>query len=300
MDAKSIVTVSNFSKSFGTREVVKDLSFDVHEGEVFAFLGANGSGKTTTIRCLLGVYEATKGDLLINGKRFAQEDTQMLGYLPEERGLYVTSTVLDTLIYFGRLKGLSYDAAKKASLDYLERVGIPDKATSGIKLLSSGQQQKIQLGLAVLHKPKLLILDEPTKGLDPVNRALLMDVLNELNANGTTIIFSTHQMDEVERIADRLVMIKDGTRKLYGHIDEVKKSFGTNIIQATIEGKMPENKDLYTYVQDGRSVEITPVKNTKSQKVLEKLLADNVSLTAFKIASPSLNEIFIKVSKEDE
>lgn len=299
MNSQDIVTVKNFSKSFGSNKVVKDLSFEVKQGEIFAFLGANGSGKTTTIRCLLGVYEPTDGELLVDGRKYTHHDAAMLGYLPEERGLYLSSNVLETLIYFGRLKGIDYDTARKNALEYLERVGLTDKTTANVKQLSSGQQQKIQLGIAVINKPQLLILDEPTKGLDPVNRSLLMDVLLGLNKDGSTIIFSTHQMDEVEKIAERLVMIKNGERKLYGEINEVRKSFGTNTINVTVEGKIPENAKLYTFVQDGRHGEINPKKGVTSQEIMKFLISTNVPLTSFEISSPSLNEIFIQVSNEN-
>lgn len=224
----TIITVQNFSKKFGQTTVISDLSFEVMRGEVFAFLGANGSGKTTTIRTLLGIYEADQGELLINGKKYSQEQSSLLGYLPEERGLYTSSRVLEVLIYFGQLKGLDVKEAKKRALDFLEQVGLLDKQNLHISKLSSGQQQKIQLGITIINRPELLILDEPTKGLDPVNRALFMDILLGLNKQGSTIIFSTHQMDEAERIADRLVMIKKGKRALYGDINEVKSSYGNN------------------------------------------------------------------------
>ena len=240
-----IIEVSHFSKRFGTTTVVDDLSFEVERGEVFAFLGANGSGKTTTIRTLLGVYEQDEGDLFIDGRPYTPEQAGMLGYLPEERGLYATSPVLETLVYFGELKGLRRAEAIKRATDYLERVGLADKAKVNLKKLSGGQQQKVQLGATIINEPELLILDEPTKALDPVNRALLMDLLLELNRGGSTIVFITHQMEEVERIAERLVMIHEGERALYGSLHEVKAAFSDNSLRVEFAGTFPEHPDLY-------------------------------------------------------
>jgi ABC-2 type transport system ATP-binding protein len=296
--SKPIIHIQNFSKSFGTRQVINDLSFDVMRGETFAFLGANGSGKTTTIRCLLGIYEPDGGDLLIEGQVYSPETASILGYLPEERGLYVNSKVLETMIYFGQIKGMSYQDAKSKSLKYLERVELADKADVKISKLSSGQQQKIQLGITIINSPELLILDEPTKGLDPVNRSLLLEILRDLNKEGATIIFSTHQMDEAERIADRLVMIKNGKRALYGELGEVKSQFGTNVIRLNFSGKLPANPKLYTAQVQTNYAEITPVADNSTDDVLKFLVEKGVKIAKFEVTSPSLNEIFIQVSKD--
>mgnify|MGYP003613090803 CR=1 FL=1 len=210
---------------FGKKTVIKDLSFEVKKGEVFGFLGSNGSGKTTTIRALLGIYQPTDGELLINGEQFSVSSGAKLGYLPEERGLYKKESVIDVMIYFGQLKGLSKADARQRSEVYLERVKLSDKASTRLDKLSGGQQQKIQLGITIMNDPDLLILDEPTKGFDPVNRRLLMDIIEEHQRAGATIIFVTHQMEEVERLCDRIILLKDGTSYAYGTIAEVKKRF---------------------------------------------------------------------------
>ena len=223
---KKIVEIRHFKMKFGDKTVIKDLSFDVFQGEVFGFLGSNGSGKTTTLRALLGLYEPTAGDLLINGKPYAVENQLSLGYLPEERGLYKKEKVLDVMIYFGQLKGLSRDEAREFSLDFLKRVDLTDKAGMRLDKLSGGQQQKIQLGVTIMGDPELLIMDEPTKGFDPVNRRLLMNIIEEQRRAGTTIIYVTHQMEEVEQLCDRLILLKDGQAAAYGTLAEVKKQFG--------------------------------------------------------------------------
>ncbi|OIP86363.1 ABC transporter ATP-binding protein [Candidatus Saccharibacteria bacterium CG2_30_41_52] len=223
---KIAVSIDHFRMDFGKKTVIKDLSFDVYKGEVFGFLGSNGSGKTTTIRALLGIYQPTDGKLLIDGKPFSVASGIKLGYLPEERGFYKKETVIDVMIYFGRLKGLTKDEAKTSAEAYLNRVKLIDKANVKIDKLSGGQQQKIQLGITIMDNPELLILDEPTKGFDPVNRRLLMDIIEEHQRAGVTVIFVTHQMEEVERLCDRIVLLKDGVARAYGTVSDVKKKFG--------------------------------------------------------------------------
>ena len=225
-DNKKMVEIRHFKMSFGDKTVIKDLSFDVFRGEVFGFLGSNGSGKTTTLRALLGLYQPTAGDLLINGKPYSVESQIRLGYLPEERGLYKKEKVLDVMLYFGQLKGLSRKEAKDFSLKFLERVNLSDKANVQLDKLSGGQQQKIQLGVTIMGDPELLIMDEPTKGFDPVNRRLLMNIIEEQRKAGATIIYVTHQMEEVERLCDRLILLKDGQAAAYGTLEEVKSQFG--------------------------------------------------------------------------
>jgi ABC-2 type transport system ATP-binding protein len=191
----NIIEVKHFKISFAEKTVIKDLSFSVKRGEIFGLLGSNGSGKTTTIRTLLGLYRADSGTLTINGKQFEPGDKVRIGYLPEERGLYKKETVIDTMIYFGELKGLKNP--REWSANYLERVGLGDKLNEKTEKLSTGQQQKVQLGICIMNDPDLLILDEPTKGFDPVNRKLLMNIIDEAHQKGATIIMITHYMDEV-------------------------------------------------------------------------------------------------------
>lgn len=229
--SKSIVSVQGFNLTLGGKHIVHDLNFEIGSGEIFALLGANGSGKTSTVRALLGIYPNYEGKLLVNGVTYTPEMASLVGYLPEERGLYTRSKVLDTMTYFGELKNMSRVDARAFALSYLERVGLADKANLKIKKLSGGQQQKVQLGVAIMNDPKLLILDEPTKGLDPVNRKLLLDIVDELQQNGAAVIYITHLMEEVERLADRLLILKDGRAEAYGTVEGVKKEFRSQSIE---------------------------------------------------------------------
>jgi ABC-2 type transport system ATP-binding protein len=223
---ETIVSVHDFTMKFGKNTVIDNLSFEVQRGETFGLLGSNGSGKTTIIRTLLGIYEPNNGTLTIDGEPFDVSGSIKLGYLPEERGLYKKEKVLDVMRYFGVLKGMSPEEAKQWSMDYLQRVELADKAATRIDKLSGGQQQKVQLGITIMAEPELLILDEPTKGFDPVNRRLLMDIIEEHQKKGATVIFITHQMEEVERLCDRILLLKNGKAAAYGTVASVKKQFG--------------------------------------------------------------------------
>lgn len=296
------IDVKNFSKSFGKKLVVTDINFELSEGEILAFLGANGSGKTTTIRSLLNIYQPDSGSLEIFGQPYSAARSSLLGYLPEERGIYLDANVLETLVYFASLKGLTKLDAKQRALSYLETVGLADKADQKIKQLSSGQQQKIQLGLCLVARPKLLILDEPTKGLDPINRQLFTDIFKKLNQEeGTSILFSTHMMEEAERVADKVVMIHNAQRVLYGDILEIKSEYTEDIVSLQYRGKLP---DKFTTVEDINrlsAVEITAkLKANKSlTDFMQEVLRLESSLDIIKVGSyvPSLQEIFVRISQ---
>ena len=202
-EKQPIVSIEDFTMKFGSKTVIDNLSFEINKGETFGLLGSNGSGKTTILRALLGIYPATKGKLLINGKKFT----------PELGGK------------IGQLKGVERQAAKEWSLEYLKRVDLADKAKMKIDKLSGGQQQKVQLGVTIMNNPEILILDEPTKGFDPINRRLLMDIIDEQKAKGSTVILITHDMAEVERLCDRLLLLKNGNKHAYGTVPEVLKKF---------------------------------------------------------------------------
>lgn len=294
LTSNSLITVNHFRMDFGKTNVIKDLSFTVRKGETFGFLGSNGSGKTTTIRALLGIYQPTGGELLIDGAPYAVDGNVQLGYLPEERGLYKKESVLDIMVYFGQLKGMSKSSAKEWSLSYLKRVELGDKAGTRLDKLSGGQQQKVQLGITIMNDPALLILDEPTKGFDPVNRRLLMDIIEEHQQKGATVIFVTHQMEEVERLCDRILLLKDGEASLYGTIDEVKTQFGGQVVEIVSTQPIPKNVSLYDIQRKEGSVTILEPKSDLF--AIQKFLTEkDVEYSRFELKRPSLDDIFIEV-----
>ncbi len=289
-----LITVEHFQMAFGKNTVIKDLSFSVNRGETFGFLGSNGSGKTTTIRALLGIYEPTGGSLTIDGAPYQVSGDVKLGYLPEERGLYKKEKVIDTMVYFGALKGLSATLAEEWSKDYLERVGLKEKIHERLDKLSGGQQQKVQLGITIMNDPDLLILDEPTKGFDPVNRRLLMEIIEEHQQKGATVIFVTHQMEEVERLCDRILLLKDGTSRLYGSIEKVKEEFGGTELEIVSEHAIPENMKLYDIKrQEGSLTILSPTADAFA--IQRSLVAAGVAYTRFELKRPSLDDIFVQI-----
>ena len=296
---EDIVSIKDFGLSFGDKKIIHGLNFSVKRGEIFGFLGSNGSGKTTTIRALLGIYQADSGELLINGKKFSPERTGLIGYLPEERGLYRKEKVIDVMQYFGQLKGLSKKEARDFSQDFLRRVGLEDKARLNIDKLSGGQQQKIQLGITIMGKPDLLILDEPTKGFDPVNRELLMEIIKEENARGATIIMVTHQMEEVEKICNRALLLKNGKTKAYGTVDEIRNQFGKQRIILEFVGELPKSDKFEIIKKETNYAELSP--KVDSQEILKELISKDLRILNFKVQKSTLNEIFLEIyGKEGE
>jgi hypothetical protein len=297
MTDKDIISIKNFKLSFGNKEIIRGLSFNVKKGEIFGFLGSNGSGKTTTIRALLGIYQADSGELLINGEEFSPERVGAIGYLPEERGLYKKEKVIDVMQYFGRLKGLSKKEAQEFSKKYLKRVGLEDKANLNIDKLSGGQQQKIQLGITIMGKPEILILDEPTKGFDPVNRQLLMDIIEEENARGATIMMVTHQMEEVEKICNRALLLKNGKMEAYGTVDEIRNKFGEQRIILEFVGELPKSDKFGVIKKEANYAELSL--KADSQEILEELVSKNLQIINFKVQKSTLNEIFLNIYGEE-
>jgi ABC-2 type transport system ATP-binding protein len=293
-DSEILVSIDHFRMDFGKATVIKDLSFTVRKGETFGLLGSNGAGKTTTIRALLGIYQPTGGDLFIDGKPYEVDGHVKLGYLPEERGLYKKESVLDIMTYFGQLKGMPRSEAKTWSLSFISRVDLEDKTSVRLDKLSGGQQQKIQLGIAVMGEPSLLILDEPTKGFDPVNRRLLMDIIEEHQQKGATVIFVTHQMEEVERLCDRILLLKDGEARLYGTVDAVKDQFGNKVLEVMSDNQVPTNEKLYVIRRkEGKVTTLEPKVDLLA--IQRSLTGAGVACTKFELKRPSLDDIFVEV-----
>lgn len=295
MTSDPIVEIDHFRMDFGSTTVIQDLSFEVRRGETFGFLGSNGSGKTTTLRALLGIYRPTSGRLLIDGTPFDPDSALRLGYLPEERGLYKKESVIDVMSYFGRLKGLDKREARRWSMEYLERVEIADKARTRVDKLSGGEQQKVQLGVTIMNQPELLILDEPTKGFDPVNRRLLMDIIDEQRAAGATVLMVTHQMEEVERLCDRIILLKDGAARAYGTVTEVQEEFGGLTIILDYAGALPESADYGIVSQGGGSAILSVDNGADLAGILRALIDAGMTVTRFEPRRRSLDDIFVEV-----
>ncbi|WP_031272557.1 MULTISPECIES: ATP-binding cassette domain-containing protein [unclassified Curtobacterium] len=294
------IEVHDFVMRFGDRTVVDGLSFDVSPGETFGLLGSNGSGKTTTIRALLGITTPSSGSLTIDGHPY-RPATGGIGYLPEERGLYRKESVIDVMTYFGQLRGLGRAEAAAWSTEYLARVGLADRAKLRVDKLSGGQQQKVQLGITIMDRPRLLILDEPTKGLDPVNRRLLLDLVDERKADGATVVLVTHHMDEVERLCDRILLLKDGTAAAYGSIPDVQDAFGGAVAKVGLDGPVPPSPLYRLARHEGHVAYLVPTRAAAADgsDILASLVGAGVHVTGFEMRRIPLDEIFVQVYGHD-
>ena len=292
-----MLKVTNLRKEYDSVVAVDGVSLEVKHGELFGLLGPNGAGKTTTIRTVLNIIQPDSGEITFNGKPFTKDMWNIIGYLPEERGLYRKSKIINTILYFAALKGISAKQAKPLVFYWLERFGLKNEGHRKIEELSKGNQQKVQLILSILHRPELLILDEPFTGLDPVNQILLKDILLELRQQNTAIIFSTHQMEQVEKMCDNICLINKGKPVLSGELHEIKKRYGTNSIHLEYEGDgeflknfdFVRRADVY---QNYAELELTDI--SRSSELLA-CLNGKLSLRKFEIVEPSLNSIFINV-----
>jgi len=296
-----ILKVDRVSKSFGEVRAVQDLSFLVKEGQVFGLLGPNGAGKTTMIRMIMQILLPDQGSISIFEKPLSQTLLDQIGYLPEERGLFPKMKVIDTVTFFGEIHGIGHSESVRRANTLLERFELHAWRSKKIEELSRGMQQKLQFICTILHKPKLLILDEPFTGLDPINTNLLKDAMIELKEEGTTIIFSTHLMEQVEKLCESICLINKGKALLSGSLSEIKSRFGKNRVRLRYEGKADFLKDktlVEQYNDYGQYVEIGLAKDRTTQELLKHAI-DTVTLHQFEAAGPSLNEIFITVVKAE-
>jgi ABC-2 type transport system ATP-binding protein len=291
------VEVSKVSKRFGEVEAARDISFEVKSGEIFGLIGPNGAGKTTVIRMLLEIIKPDSGDVRILGEPLQEATKNRIGYLPEERGLYKKLTVVDTLLYLASLKGTSGPAARQRAALLLERTGMLPHQHKKIEELSKGMAQLIQFIATILHDPQLVIFDEPFYGLDPVNTRLLKDMVSELRKQGKTIILSTHMMNEVEELCDRILMIDKGRAVLYGGLPEIKARYRTDSILLAIDTELGPIDGVVSAKNHGTYHELLLDGKTSPQRVLAGLVNRNVAVTRFEVATPPLSEIFIRVVK---
>ena len=296
--AEAAIVVEDISKSYGNTKAVDALSFRVEPGEVFALLGPNGSGKTTTIRMILDILRPDSGSIRVLGGRPGAASASRIGYLPEERGLYRNARVLEVMVYLGQLKGMGGRAARERALALLERLDLAAHARSKVSELSKGMQQKVQFAVTVLHEPRLIIVDEPFSGLDPVNTQVLEALLREMRARGVAIVMSTHQMHRVEAMADRLLMINRGQQKLYGPVAEIRRQFASHALLVEGEGdwaQLPGVSAVTAGAAQGEALlQLMPA--TTADDVLAAIAAaGDMHIRRFELATPGLAEIFIRV-----
>ena len=292
----SVLVLDSLSRSFGEKRVLNELSFEVPQGEVFGFLGPNGSGKTTTMRVVFGLLTPDSGEVRYGGKRVTKDDSKHFGYMPEERGLYQKMTVEDQLVYFGRLHGLSRESAKQKASHWLDRFGLIEQTGSKIEALSLGNQQRVQLVAALIHDPQVLILDEPFSGLDPIATASMAEVMHEIVKAGKTLVFSSHQLDLVESICEKVAIIKDGSLVAYGDVDELTRGDDLEIELVTSSRDLRWISDIPGVEgfseRDGR-VRVRLVEPRISQDLLRGALAHG-DLREFTFRKKKLSEVFLQ------
>ena len=292
----NILRIEDVVKTYDKHIAVNHVSFDVPEGFIFGMLGPNGAGKSSLIRMITAITRPDSGKIYFNGELLNSSHPEQIGYMPEERGLYKKMKVGDQLMYLAQLKGLSYNDARIQIKYWFERLEIIDWWGKKVEELSKGMQQKAQFISTVIHRPRMLILDEPFSGLDPVNANLLKDEIYELHKQGTSIIFSTHRMEQVEEICDKIVLINKGQNVLFGGVNEIKQSFKENLFRIDFEGDLPNGFENRASIVQQTPQYITAKLETtdNSNDLLRFLLDSGVRVTAFNEILPSLNEIFIK------
>ncbi|MFQ6605135.1 MAG: ABC transporter ATP-binding protein [Fidelibacterota bacterium] len=289
--------IAAVAKYFNTLTAVDGVDFTVSEGAIYGFLGPNGAGKTTTIRMIMGIIEPDSGSITFKDKPIRSLPVNTFGYLPEERGLYQKQKLLDTIVYFGTLKGLSESEARKKAIDWIDRFDLTLYSDKKTEELSKGNQQKVQFIITLLHDPQLVVLDEPFTGLDPVNQLLLKEIIQEKQQGGTTFLFSTHQMEQVERLCTNICLINKGKMLLEGALDTIRNDFHNNQVVVEYEGQL-DQKGLDTYLENPTIDErkLSGIMRADSQPFIA-WLNDQVTIKDYSLRPPTLEEIFIATVK---
>jgi ABC-2 type transport system ATP-binding protein len=295
-----ILSIQDVVKSYGNYQAVNHVSLDVPEGSVFGLLGPNGAGKTSLIRMITTITGPDSGAIYLDGEKLNERSPEKIGYMPEERGLYKKMKVGEHLLYLAQLKGMTQQQARKAIDGWLSKFDIQDWWPKKIEDLSKGMQQKIQFIATILHQPRLLILDEPFTGLDPINTNLIKDEIRQLNEAGISIIFSTHRMEQVEEMCDHIVLINRGKNVLQGEVQHIKNQYKQNLFRVETEGTVPEELGQHFPVvaQDKRSLTVQLAQDAQSNDLLRYLLGKNVRVQRFEEILPTFNEIFIRRVEE--
>ena len=295
--------VKDLTKTFDGITAVDNASFQVPEGSIFGLIGRNGAGKTTTIRMMMNIYMPDSGEVILRGTHVGQEFKNKVGYLPEERGLYKKMKVLDTLLFFAEIKGVTGKDVNKKALEYLERFDLLDRKASKIEDLSKGNQQKVQFISTILHEPEFIILDEPFSGLDPINTNLLREIIVEQKNKGKVIILSTHLMDFAEKMCDHVAMIDHGKIIINGPLAQLKQKYAQKNVSLTYSGDISflKNNPMIEKMSDyGNSIGIKVRETADIQQLLKTLVEKNIEVKNFSANEISLQEIFIELAGKEE
>lgn len=300
---EAILHIDHVVKRYKNQTAVDGVNFYVRKGSIFGLLGPNGAGKTSLIRIITTITGADEGTVYFNGEPLNGFHPSQIGYLPEERGLYKKMKVGDQLMYLAQLKGMDYKQAKSSILGWMDKFEIRDWWHKKIEELSKGMQQKVQFIATVMHDPKLIILDEPFTGLDPINTDLIKAEIHQLREKGASIIFSTHRMEQVEEICEDIVLLDDGKVILEGKVSDIKQDFKENIFEVGFEGELNADalNDNITFLeQKGNRMRFKLNEGVNSNKFLESLISSGINILSFNEILPSLNEIFIKKVEEND
>jgi ABC-2 type transport system ATP-binding protein len=288
--------VNNLSKSYASVKAVDGISFEVKHGEIFGMLGPNGAGKTSTIRMILDIIKPDSGQIEVLGGSMSEDKKALIGYLPEERGLYEDMTLLDTQLFLGQLKGLSKNQALTRTEKYLRTVELWDVRERKIEALSRGMTQKAQFVAATLHEPELIIVDEPFSGLDPINTQMIKSLLDQMRERGSAIIMSTHQMNRVEEMCSRIMLIDHGKQVLYGSVADIRTQYAPHAIEVELEGELPDLTGLAKREQINGAHRLLLKEGTNPEQLLRVLAnSDKVQIRRFEELRASLEEIFVEV-----
>ncbi len=293
----TILELQNLKKYYATQKAVDDISFTIDEGSIFGLLGPNGAGKTTLLRMITGIFYPDSGNILLDGKTFDPiKDIPKIGYMPEERGLYKKMKIGEQALYLARLKGLSKQEAIKRIKEWFEKFEMESWWNKKVDDLSKGMSQKLQFVTTVLHEPKLLILDEPFSGLDPVNSNLIKEEIYKLSKKGVTIIFSTHRMEQVEEICQKIVLVNKGKKILDGNLQQIKTDFKEHIFRVGFDNipQIQENNAFRIISSKDNSIIVKINDGFHPASVLQELLNQKTDINSFNEILPTLNEIFIK------
>ena len=306
-----MLVAQNLTKDYKDITAVNNISFRVESGRIFGLLGPNGAGKTTTIRTILNIIKPTSGRILFDGEPINDPFFNIIGYLPEERGLYKKSKTIDVILYFAQLKNMDKKTALSEAVQWLQKLDISQYRNKKIEELSKGNQQKVQFITAIIHNPRLIVLDEPFAGFDPLNQQLIREIIISLSGMGKTIILSTHQMDTAEKLCSDIFLINKGKEVCSGNMIDIKKSFGTNTIRIIFEGdgsfinSLPyviraEQSDSFLDTGDtASSLEVTLKEDIHPKDFLKDIM-NQLSLTHFSVVEPSLHKIFIDVIRNSQ